>query len=264
MARNVDILIVDDEEMILMSIEKICKVENYSTDKCSSVADAIQMLKNTVYKLIICDIMMPEEDGFVLLNYVVKNKLSSPVVITSGYSTLANVVKALYQGAVGFLPKPFTIDELLSIVNRGMFFQNIYSWNCCKKNNAIYDYIPCPAKYSRFGYDSWTNRISEGLSVVGLTDLFLKSISNVNSLSLLKSGDKIEQGNICMKVSDENNILHHVLSPLSGSIIETNNKILNNKSLIEKDPYFEGWVYKVIPNNISEESKYLIPCSADL
>ena len=50
---------------------------------------------------------------------------------------------------------------------------------------------------------------------------------------------------------------------IRGKIVERNEKLLENFSLLEKDPYFEGWLYRIIPADIEYDIKYLIPCSTD-
>ncbi len=51
--------------------------------------------------------MMPDIDGFKFLDELRKIEISSPVIMTTGYSTVENAVKSLYNGAIDFIPKPF-------------------------------------------------------------------------------------------------------------------------------------------------------------
>ena len=60
-----------------------------------------------------------------------------------------------------------------------------------------------------------------------------------------------------------NDRIHKVLSPVSGRIVEVNENLKKNPNLIEKDPYFEGWIYRVIPADLDYEIKNLVPCSSD-
>jgi glycine cleavage system H lipoate-binding protein len=50
---------------------------------------------------------------------------------------------------------------------------------------------------------------------------------------------------------------------LGGRIVERNEKIISDPKLLEKDPYFEGWLYRIIPSDVEYDIKYLIPCSSD-
>jgi CheY-like chemotaxis protein len=261
-----DVLIIDDEKVILDAIQKIANLENLTSDACLDVDEALEKLVTKKYRLIISDIMMPGKDGFQLLQILNQKRIATPVIITTGYSTLENAVKVLYDGAIGFIPKPFTIDELISLISRGLLYQKLFKdkFKLNKtSNNELIAYVPCPTKYYRLGHDSWLSYSSEGTIKIGVTDLFLKSINSVQSLDLMKLGDSIYQGGVCAKIVDSKELIHQLLSPVSGKIIEVNNQIFEIKNLLEKDPYFNGWLYRIIPNNIDTELSNLTPCSSD-
>jgi glycine cleavage system H protein len=80
---------------------------------------------------------------------------------------------------------------------------------------------------------------------------------------LLNPEEEIAQGLSCASLTCSNERSHRILAPISGRIVEVNETIKSNPNLIEKDPYFEGWIYRIIPANIEYEIKYLIPCSSD-
>ena len=62
---------------------------------------------------------------FKFLDEVKKQESNSVVIMTTGYSTVENAVNSLYKGAIDFIPKPFTVDELLSSVYRANKYQVI-------------------------------------------------------------------------------------------------------------------------------------------
>lgn len=264
---NKDILIIDDEEVILEAITKITSFIGFTSEACLNVEDALNKIRENEYKIIICDIMMPGKDGFQLLEILRQQKISTPVIITTGYSTLENAVKALYEGAIGFIPKPFSIDELTSIIRRGIEYGktlNTSSKINVENNLSLMDFVPCPPKYHRLGYDSWMNKSEEGVVKVGITDLFLKSIGTIEKLEFLNIEETIYQGCNFLKITDDNDCIHQVLSPISGKIIDINKSLIDDKYLLEKDPYFLGWVYKMIPSNLEPELSNITPCSSDL
>jgi len=266
MNRQFDILIIDDEQVITEAVNKICSAEGFKVDASLNALDALSKLGKNSYRLIICDIMLPEMDGFQFLSEVNKKRLITPVIMTTGYSTVENAVRSLYGGAIDFIPKPFTADELLSSVYRGFKYLEIQKKLADSKNaenDETIIYVPCPAKYFRLGYPSWVNSESTGSAIIGVTDLFLKTIESIDNIELLKIDNEIVQGNSCAQIKTKEDLFHSVLSPLSGRIIELNNKLLEDKSIIEKDPYFDGWLYRVIPSDWEYEIKNLTPCSSD-
>ena len=114
MKKETIILIIDDEQVILDAVSKIALSEGWEVDTVLNVKDGLNKLKINKYSLILSDIMMPETDGFQLLEELYAKQIDIPVIMITGYSTVENAVKSLYKGAIDFIPKPFTIDELVS------------------------------------------------------------------------------------------------------------------------------------------------------
>jgi CheY-like chemotaxis protein/glycine cleavage system H lipoate-binding protein len=259
-----NILVVDDEQVVIDAVVKICSSEGFKVDAAIDAKEALQKLNKNNYQLIICDIMMPGTDGFGLLNEMSQRKIYTPVIMTTGFSTVENAVKSLYTGAIDFVPKPFTADELINSVARGMNYIKIQnSVRSYKKDDSEIVYVPCPAKYYRLGYASWAAEENMGSILTGATDLFIKTLENISDIELFQVDDEVVQGNACAHIKDKEERIHPLLSPVSGRIIEVNQMLMKNKSLIEKDPYFEGWFYRLIPSDSEYELKNLINCSSD-
>ena len=91
----------------------------------------------------------------------------------------------------------------------------------------------------------------------------LRLVENISGIELFQVDDEVVQGNSCASIKDKDERIHPLLSPVSGRIIEVNENIRLNKSLIEKDPYFNGWFYRLIPSDSEYELKNLINCSSD-
>ncbi len=261
MKEEYDILVIDDEQVIIDSIVKIAAMEGFLAMGELNAATALERLQKSKFKLIICDIMMPEMDGFQFITEIEKRKLDIPIIMTTGYTTVENAVQSLYQGAIGFIPKPFTTDELTSIIYRGLHYWELLKSGSKQKSGFVY--VTCPAKYFRLGYSAWMNIDYDGSVLIGATDLYIKTIGSIKKINLLNTDDQIVQGQVCARFETEENFTHHLLSPLSGKIISVNEKLTDNLSLAEKDPYFEGWLYRLIPGEYEYEIKKLIPCSSD-
>lgn len=266
MSKLTNILVIDDEQVIIDSIVKICKLEDYSPDSALSIAEALEKISQNKYEIILCDIMMPDGDGFQILEQIHTKYNDILVIMMTGYSTVENAVNSLYYGAIDFIPKPFTVDELLSSLYRARRIKPLK-----EKCNQILSktecvgicFVDCPAKYFRLGCSSWLVEERDGSVLVGVCDIFLKAIESVVEMDLLMPDDELIQGISCMSIKSENDRIHKVLSPISGRVIEVNEKLKINPNLIEKDPYFEGWVYRVIPANIGYELKKIVHCSSD-
>ncbi|MEN8191327.1 MAG: response regulator [Bacteroidota bacterium] len=261
-----DILIIDDEAVINEAVIKIAETEGLKIDSCTNARDGLKKLEKDHYKITLCDIMMPEMNGFQLLNEVKSESINTHVIMITGFSTVENAVKSLHMGAIDFIPKPFTYDEIISSIYRGLEFCNLQerirnSINGNDDDTIIY--VPCPPKYLKLGNTSWMNLEYEGAAVIGVTDLFLRTIKSLSSVELFDVDEILIQGNTCSTLLTEDEIPHNIMAPIGGKIVERNEKLLENFSLLEKDPYFEGWLYRIIPADIEYDMKYLTPCSTD-
>jgi FixJ family two-component response regulator/glycine cleavage system H lipoate-binding protein len=266
MSKPSDILVIDDEKVIIDAVVKICSFENYSVDVALNVKAAIEKISKKYYSIIVCDIMMPDGDGFQVLNELQTRNVDSALIMMTGYSTVENAVNSLYQGAIDFIPKPFTVDELISSIYRAKRYQQIkekQKYSSIKDQKIELYYVDCPTKYFRLGHSSWLCEERDGSVLIGVCDLFLATIDSITEIEFLEPEDEIAQGISCLTMKSSDERLHRIHSPVSGRIIEMNKILKLNPNLIEKDPYFEGWVYRVIPSDLGYEIKNLIPCSSD-
>lgn len=255
-----NILIIDDEDVVIDSIKKVLTLENLTSDSAHDAETGLRLASQLNYDLIICDIMLPVMDGFEFLLSLNSYKISTPVIMTTGYSTLENAVKSIYYGAINFIPKPFTIDEVISAVKRGMIYSRLKKDNFTKNGATL---VTCPTPFYRLGCTSWIKNEGDGTVKVGATSVYLETVDPIERIEFLSNGELLTQAVSMATFNSSNDVVHPLLSPISGRIVTVNEKLINNKLLIEKDPYFEGWIYSVIPNELDYELSQLIPCSSD-
>jgi len=261
MKKYIDILAIDDEQVILDSIKKLCSLENWQVDFALDVTTALNKMSQTAYQLIICDIMLPKIDGFQFLKKAQEMNNQTPIVITSGFASYQNAVKALYNGALDFIPKPFTIDELLSVIRRGFKFHDIlkaHNYDLFNpKKDAQPQYSVCPVNYKRLGFSTWLKEQDDGSMRIGVCDLYLKTIENIQSIKLLEPDEEIFQGSSCAQAQTEDQWTHFIPAPLSGRIILRNENIFQNIDLFKSTPYTDGWLYSIVPSNLEYETDFL-------
>ncbi len=118
-----DILVIEDEPMVTQAVVMVCGEEGMTVTAVDSAAEALRYMQVSGFRLVLCDIMMQGMDGFQFLDELARNGIQTPVVMMTGYSTVENAVKSLAAGAVDYLPKPFTADELLTVIRRGPALQ---------------------------------------------------------------------------------------------------------------------------------------------
>jgi DNA-binding NtrC family response regulator len=121
---GLNVLVVDDEVILCQSVDKILKRKGHQVEAVTSVADALRNLDSgKKYDLIIADLMMPQAGGLELLSAVQTSWPELPVLIITGFSSIASAVESTKLGAAGYLPKPFTPEELEKAVE-AVFFRN--------------------------------------------------------------------------------------------------------------------------------------------
>jgi CheY-like chemotaxis protein len=67
MNKTSDILVIDDEQVIIDAVVKICALDNYTVDTALNYKEAVEKISKNYYPIILCDIMMPDGDGFQIL-----------------------------------------------------------------------------------------------------------------------------------------------------------------------------------------------------
>lgn len=261
-----DLLVVDDEDVIVHAVERVCGAEGLAVDTARSATTAAALLDRRAYRLIICDVMMTDVDGFQFLGDLARKGIRTPVIMSTGMSTVENAVKALYLGAIDFIPKPFTADELLTAVRRGLNYAKLQPSPARSGGGASpasLPYVPCPARYYRLGYTSWVTVEGPGTALLGVTDLFLKTIDAMQGVTLAPVGETVVQGSGCATITSTEGLAHGVLSPLSGRIVEVNGRVAALPALLERDPYFDGWLYRLVPSELEYDLQHLTSCSSD-
>jgi len=109
-------LVIDDEQVVLDSVNKILAGENYEVDVTLSGREGIDRAIKKTYDIVLTDIRMPDIGGMRVLRDVKRAKPSLPVVMITGYASIESSVQAMKMGAADYLEKPFTPDQLLNAV----------------------------------------------------------------------------------------------------------------------------------------------------
>lgn len=114
------VLVVDDEVDVCRSVTKILTRKGFAVDTALNADDAVRMIRSSEFDLVITDLMMPKTDGMELLKIIREHYPELNVIMITGYASIESAVKAVKMGAAGYIPKPFTPDELMTVTTKAL------------------------------------------------------------------------------------------------------------------------------------------------
>jgi glycine cleavage system H lipoate-binding protein len=225
-------------------------------ESAANVTDALNMLKEDRerYSLVITDLMLPKISGMELLKTVQDLYSQLPVIVFTGYATTDKAIEAIRNGAFDFLPKPFSIEELLGVVKRSLKYLEIMDDQIIMKElNVQLTEIEKNNKVYFFGDHSWAKLEANDEVLVGAGRTFYRLLGEIKEIEFPNMNEEINQGNLCVKIITENDTIHIVRMPLSGIIEQFNPKLKLDKNLIQTDPFKDGWLIKISPTQMDKD-----------
>ncbi|MDO5788045.1 MAG: response regulator [Fusobacterium sp.] len=133
------ILIIDDERNIRMTLTYCLEAEGYETDIAINGEEGLDILLNQKkkYDLILLDIKMPGKTGMEVLKELRENDNNSNVIMMTAYGTIKEAVTAIKLNAIDFISKPFTPDQIKTLVAKVFSRENLQE----DKLNTFEEYI---------------------------------------------------------------------------------------------------------------------------
>ena len=124
-----DILIIDDEPLMRISISDALKSEGYNTLSAASGSEGLKAVKDNSYDVVITDLKLPEVDGLQILKACRQFSPRTKVLMITAYASVETAVEAMKQGAYDYITKPFSMDELILTVKRLIEIKDIEDEN---------------------------------------------------------------------------------------------------------------------------------------
>ena len=117
---TVVVLIVDDDELVRMTLSVLVSSLGYHCLVAGDGVEAIAVLKSTAVDLVFTDIVMPGMDGLELLAHIRENYKGTDVIISTGYHEKASYSEVIKAGAIDFIKKPIDQAELAAKLARAV------------------------------------------------------------------------------------------------------------------------------------------------
>lgn len=125
MAIRARILVIDDEFDIREGCQRALAPQGFAVDMVGDAAEGLARLAADAYDLVLLDVMMPGMSGLELLGKIRERDAAIVCIIITDHATVALAVTAIKQGAYNFLTKPFSMDDLLLAVERGLEYRRL-------------------------------------------------------------------------------------------------------------------------------------------
>lgn len=121
------ILVVEDEEKLRRVVELQLKGAGFEVDQAGNVEDAMRVADRA--DVILTDLRLPGVSGLELLANLRRQDSHTPVIVMTAFGSIETAVEAMKAGAVDFLPKPFSLDHLMTVVNKALELRTLRDEN---------------------------------------------------------------------------------------------------------------------------------------
>ncbi|MDY9919000.1 two-component system, NtrC family, response regulator HydG [Porphyromonadaceae bacterium KH3R12] len=120
---NRNILVIDDNLTVCLMLKSWLVKKDFGVETASSVKEAKQKVKEQPFDLILCDIRMPDADGFDFLSWVKKYDSDILVIMMTGYADIESAVESMKSGAVDYISKPIEPEQLFKKIDEAFTLQ---------------------------------------------------------------------------------------------------------------------------------------------
>jgi formate/nitrite transporter len=113
-------LVIDDETIVLESCRKVFSEKGFAVVTTNNPKEGLQLLSDSRFDVILCDWKMPGFDGMDVVEEIGRRAPDTCVVMISGYPSVDRATEAMKRGAMDYLAKPFTPEEITEVVSRAL------------------------------------------------------------------------------------------------------------------------------------------------
>jgi YesN/AraC family two-component response regulator len=262
MKDKLNVLVVDDEQIVLDSVHKhLRKEEIYVVHTALSVRQATEIMLNTEIHIVLTDLMMPDIDGLEFMSMVKRENPHIPMIVITGYATINTALQATQLGAFDYIAKPFTKKELLGVLTRAADLvraaKKVKTGVSSADAGSKEEEIKNSKMFRNIDDHSWLMTRKDETVILGVKRTFLHTVGQIESIHLPEQGDELRQGGVFLQIISADLQSHSLVTPLSGTVVEVNEKVLSDPNVTLQDPYGDGWLIRLKPSKFEYEIKML-------
>src|SRR5262252_5212214 len=184
------VLVVDDEKVIREILSDFLTMEGYVVRTVENGEHALRELERRSYNLVITDLKMPGVGGLELLERIADMKANVLTVIMTGFGTVETAIEAMKKGAYDYILKPFKIEEVLHVVERGLDRQRLHQENIRLKE-AVSLYKISEAVAQSLSLEKVLDLILEAVLIEGQADVATLMLKDPRSGLFIERSRKV-------------------------------------------------------------------------
>jgi CheY-like chemotaxis protein/glycine cleavage system H lipoate-binding protein len=256
------ILAVDDEKIILDSLRKMLVLGGYSIDTVENGSEALGLVSKRDYDFVFTDLKMPGMDGVEVTKAVRHLRPDIDVIVITGYGTIETAVETVQYGAMDYVEKPFTEDELLAFVKTALIKRQARQEKQVRhkvrlvkpgigESKSRFE-LNVPAGAFISPQHAWARIELNGAVRIGLDDLIRKIFRQVDGVVLPETGRKIARGETLFSLTYGDYSLD-IPSPISGHVISVNSEHAEHPEWLAIKPFELSWMCRIEPSDLAAE-----------
>jgi CheY-like chemotaxis protein len=256
------ILCVDDEEVILDSFRKILVLDGYCVDTVETGQEALGLIQTHDYDFVFTDLKMPAMPGNEVAKSVKHLRPDIDVIIITGYASVESAVECMKYGAMDYVEKPFTEDELRHFVKQTLIRRQERLRKEAKPrvkvtgpeaaNQEFQGEFAIPGGALISNGHCWASVSEDGSARIGIDDFARILLGHVDAIQFPEVGKRVTAGQPLFSVK-QGARQAQFNAPLSGTVREINERLRGDGGLLDEMAYGENWVCVIEGEGLDDE-----------
>jgi CheY-like chemotaxis protein len=256
------ILCVDDEEVVLDSFRKILVMDGYSVDTVETGQEALGLVQTRDYDFVFTDLKMPAMPGVEVAKSVKHLRPDIDVVIITGYATVESAVEVMKHGAMDYVEKPFTEDELSKFTRHALIRRQdrisrqlkprVQVMGPKETGPVIGREFSIPGGVLVSSGHCWASIADDGTAKVGLDDFARKLIGHIDAIEFPQAGASIRAGQPLFAIRQGERRIRF-RAPISGQVVKVNERLGRNCARLDETSYGRNWICMMAGDDLDAE-----------
>ena len=256
------ILAVDDETVVLDSLRRILVLEGFSVDTVENGPEALGLLQRKDYDFVFTDLKMPGMDGVEVVKAAHHLRPDVDIAVITGYATIESAVETMQHGAVAYVQKPFTAEELATFVRELLIKRQA---RLEAQRQPAVRIVSAPMAEDLAGRDYcvpggafigaghvWARIETDGRVRVGLDDFARKALGTIESVGLPKPEATCQAGDTLFTLRRGDRTVRFP-SPVGGRVAGINTTLSSDPKPVGESPYDRGWICVLAPSDLTAD-----------